>query len=170
MESDLLAAAAAVLVAVLAGLAVRRWLLFVTKVDSVSMAPALRPGRHVLTRPLRHPGRIRRGDVLVVTSPELGRAVVKRVVGLPGERVVIETTGRLCVDGIPVPEPYVVHPGGRGGSFQVPHGHLLLLGDNRVCSNDSRHWHSPYLPLTAVRGTVLTGCGRLRKHGRRRPG
>ena len=73
MERDLLMAAA--LAAILAGLAVQHWLLFVTKVHSVSMAPTLAPGRHVLTRPLRHPGRIRRGDILVVTSRELGRVV-----------------------------------------------------------------------------------------------
>lgn len=167
MERDLLLAA--VLAAILAGLAVRHWLLFVTKVDSVSMAPTLAPGRHVLTRPLRHPGRIRRGDVLVVTSRELGRMVVKRVLGLPGEQVVIENSGRILVDGVPVSEPYVAHAGGPCGSYRVPPGHLLLLGDNRLCSNDSRHWQRPYLPVAAVRGTVITGRRRVRRPGRKGP-
>jgi signal peptidase I len=157
VEPDLLTAAAALLAAVLAGLAVRRWLFFVTEIDSLSMAPSLAPGRRVLTRRLRHPLQIRRGDVLVATSPELGRVVVKRVLGLPGEQVVIESTGRVRVDGVPVPEPYVVHPGGPSGTFQVPPGHLLLLGDNRSCSSDSRHWQRPYLPLSAVRGIVIPG-------------
>jgi signal peptidase I len=146
-----------VLAAVLVGLAVRRWLVFVTRIDSVSMAPVLAPGRHVLTRRLRHPDQIRRGDVLVVTSQELNRTVVKRVLGLPEEEVVIEPSGRIRVDGILVPEPYVARSGGGWGTFQVPSGHLLLLGDNRACSNDSRHWRHPYLPVTAVRGRVITG-------------
>jgi hypothetical protein len=62
---------------------------------------------------------------------------------------------------------YVAHTGGPCGSYRVPPGHLLLLGDNRLCSNDSRHWQRPYLPLTAVRGTVITGFRRVRDGGQR---
>lgn len=155
MDPGLLAAAAALPAAVVAGFAVRRWLVFVTVVHSVSMAPALGPGQRVLTRGLRTPGRIRRGDIVVVSSLELGRTVVKRVLGLPGEQVVIEPAGSIRVNGSPVPEPYVAYPGGPGGTFQVPPGHVLLLGDNRACSTDSRHWKQPYLPVAAVRGTVM---------------
>lgn len=157
MEPDPVTVAGTLLVAVLAGLVVRRRLLFVTLVDSCSMVPALAPGRRVLTRRLGRTGRIRRGDVLVVTSHELGRPVVKRVLGLPGEQVVIGSTGRLSIDGRDVAEPYVVHPGGPGGTFRVPPRHLLLLGDNRACSDDGRHWRCPYLPVTAVRGKVVSG-------------
>jgi signal peptidase I len=96
--------------------------------------------------------------------------IVKRVLGLPGEQVVIEPAGRVSVDGVPVHEPYVVHPGGPSGTYQVPPGHLLLLGDNRPCSNDSRHWQRPYLPVSAVHGTVVTGLGRQRDGRRRRTG
>lgn len=148
---------AALLAAVLAGLAVRRWLVFLTKIESVSMVPALAPGRYVLTRRLTHPGLIRRGDVLVVSSQELDRTVVKRVLGLPGEQVVIEAAGGIRVNGRLLPEPYVVHTGGPCGTFRIPPGHLLLLGDNRACSSDGRHWQAPYLPLDAVQGTVIMG-------------
>ena len=95
MGQELVTVAALALTAVLVGLAVRRWLIFVTQVDSVSMVPALLPGRRLVTRRQWRPGRIRRGDILVVDSQELGRTVVKRVVGLPGERVVIEPGGRI---------------------------------------------------------------------------
>lgn len=162
MGQELLTAAAVALAAVLVGLAVRRWLVFVTKVDSGSMAPALLPGRCLVTRRLWRPERIRRGDIVVVASQELGRTVVKRVLGLPGERVVIEPGGRIRVDGRPVAEPYVVHAGGPCGVFQVPPGRVLLLGDNRARSSDSRTWRDPYLPVRAVRGTVLTAPVRLR--------
>ena len=162
MGQELVTVAALALTAVLVGLAVRRWLIFVTQVDSVSMVPALLPGRRRMTRRQWCPGRIRRGDILVVDSQELGRTVVKRVVGLPGERVVIEPGGRISVDGRPVTEPYVVHAGGPCGVFHVPPGRVLLLGDNRARSSDSRTWQDPYLPVRAVRGTVLTGPVRLR--------
>lgn len=161
---------AAALAAVVLGLAVRRWLVFVTTVESASMAPTLRPGRRLLTRRLTRTERIRRGDIVVVASRELGRTVVKRVLGLPGERVLIEPGGRTSVDGRPVAESYVVHAGGPGGVFLVPPGCVLLLGDNRARSSDSRTWQDPYLPVSAVRGTVLTGPVRWRPARARTPG
>ncbi|KUG52601.1 hypothetical protein AVL61_13660 [Kocuria rosea subsp. polaris] len=163
MGQQLVTVSAVALAAVLVGLAVRRWLVFVTQVDSGSMAPALLPGRRLLTRRVWRRGRIRRGDVVVVDSPELGRTVVKRVLGLPGEQVVIEPGGRIRVDGRPVAEPYVVHAGGPCGAFRVPAGRLLLLGDHRARSSDSRTWREPYLPVRAVRGRVLTGPARTRE-------
>jgi signal peptidase I len=153
----LVAATAAVLGAAALGLLLRRLLVFVTEVESWSMAPALVPGQRVLTRRLLRGERVRRGDVLVVMSAELGRAVVKRVVGLPGERVEIDRHGRVRIDGTPLAEGYVAHAGGASaGAFAVPEGHLLLLGDNRARSSDSRGWSRPFLPVTAVRGRVVT--------------
>ncbi|WP_424347532.1 signal peptidase I [Kocuria sp. CH-021] len=164
MGQQLVTVSTVALAAVLVGLAVRRWLVFVTQVDSGSMAPTLLPGGRLLTRRVWRRGRIRRGDVVVVVdSPELGRTVVKRILGLPGEQVVIEPGGRIRVDGRPVAEPYVVHPGGPCGVFRVPAGRLLLLGDHRARSSDSRTWREPYLPVRAVRGRVLTGPARTRE-------
>ena len=50
MGQELVTVAALALTAVLVGLAVRLWLIFVTQVDSVSMVPALLPGRRLVTR------------------------------------------------------------------------------------------------------------------------
>jgi signal peptidase I len=157
VDGTLPAATAAVLGAAALGLLLRRLLVFVTEVESSSMAPTLAPGQRVLTRRLGRGGRVRRGDVLVVMSAELGRAVVKRVVGLPGERVEIDGDGRVRIEGTPLAEEYVKHPGGpSAGTFAVPEGHLLLLGDNRARSSDSRGWSRPFLPVAAVRGRVVT--------------
>ena len=167
MEALAVATAAS---AVVVGLAVRRWLVFTLTVDSDSMTPALRPGQRLLVlRRWAVRGHVRRGDIVVVPLPELRRAVVKRVLGLPGECVVVSRDGTVRVDGSPVPEPYVL-PGSscRGGSFLVPPGHVLLLGDSRARSWDSRQWLFPYAPLTAVRGRVIPTRGTKRR-GRRTP-
>lgn len=154
MESVLLVAASTVLALVL-GLAVHRRLGFVAKVESVSMVPALAPGQRLLVRRQGAARRLHRGDVVVVDSAELRRPVIKRVVGLPGERVDVGADSQVRVAGRDLAEPYVVHRGGRSGTFEVPAGHLLLLGDNRALSADARVWREPYVPVSAVLGRVV---------------
>jgi signal peptidase I len=154
MES-LLTVAASMVLALMLGLAVRHRLGFLTEVESISMAPTLAPGQRLLARRPGAGRRLSRGDVVVAESAELGRRVIKRVVGLPGEHIDIDVDGRVQVAGHDLAEPYVVHHGGRSGTFDVPAGHLLLLGDNRAHSSDARAWREPYLPVSAVLGRVV---------------
>lgn len=136
---------------------IRFWL---TRVASESMAPTLRPGQLVLTRSLRRTSPIRRGDLVVADSTELGRHVVKRVVGLPRERVAIRS-GVVTVDGVRLDEPYAT-PSFYQGDFDVPAGHYLLLGDNRDASSDARSWRQPYLPAERLVGRLILRGGSAR--------
>jgi signal peptidase I len=123
-------------------------------VHGESMLPTLPPGQRIAVGPA--PGLPRRGDVVVVRRPE--REVVKRVVGLPGERVRL-VGGRLEIDGRPVPEPYAVaHPaldatglpdpgapavaedsdGAVELDLRLGADELAVLGDCRDRSTDSR--------------------------------
>ena len=143
----------AAIVAALAGLALRRqW--WRTAVRSWSMYPALQPGTHRWTRRLRATAPVRRGDIVVIDSAELGRRVVKRVIGLPGETVDV-TSGAVLVDGRPLPEPYVRSSGGPTGSYRLPADSYFVLGDNRPLSSDSRAWATPYVPRAAITGRLL---------------
>jgi signal peptidase I len=70
--------------------------------------------------------------------PASARDFVKRVVGLPGDQIVIEE-GRVFVNGEPIDEPYVVYDDHADfGPVTVPEGSLFFLGDNRPNSSDSR--------------------------------
>ncbi len=155
MAETLLAVVIAVLAAIVTSLVLRRRVGFLTKIDSISMAPGLVPGQRLLTRRLPEERQVQRGDIVVVRSEELGRMIVKRVVGLPGERVQIDDHGGVRIDGVPLVEPYVMHRGGPAGTFTVPEGNLLLLGDNRGESCDSRSWRQPFLPIGRVQSRVV---------------
>ena len=80
-------------------------------VQGDSMRPTLRPGQRLAVGPLDLPPR--RGDLVVVGRE--GFEVVKRVVGLPGERLRL-AGGRLEVDGVEVAEPYLA--GSAGGDLE----------------------------------------------------
>lgn len=125
--------------AVIAALLFRRHVGFVTRVLADSMWPTLRPGQLVFTRLVLHERQIRHGDIAVVRSAELGRYIVKRVVGLPGDRLVLGSSG-LVRNGMQVPEPYVSRAGSKCGAWRVPEGHCFLLGDNRASSSDGSSW------------------------------
>jgi signal peptidase I len=127
--------------------------LWLTRVQSDSMAPRLRDGQLVWTIRSRSKRRLRRGAVVAVESRELSRRIVKRIVGLPGEHLRLEGR-KLWVDGRPLADPYALHASSRG-TFDVPAGHYLLLGDNRVASNDSRAWRRPYVARTEIVGVLL---------------
>jgi signal peptidase I len=109
-------ALAAAVGAVAAGVvAARRARLEPMLVRGGSMRPTLVPGQRIAVGPPRRP--LRRGAVVVVRRPGDGLELVKRVVGLPGERVTLDGQAPDLVLG---PDEY------------------LVLGDHRDASTDSR--------------------------------
>ena len=120
-----------------AGLAARRARLEPMLVKGGSMRPTLAPGQRIAVAPLVRPPR--RGDLVVVARPgDRDLEVVKRVVGLPGERVRLHPGG-LEIDGRPMPEPYLAGLPA-AGTLEVALGpaEYLVLGDHRAASTDGR--------------------------------
>ena len=99
---------------------------------------------------------IRRGDVVVFKFPrQPEQDYIKRVIGLPGERVELRH-GALTVDGLPVNEPYLSQEERVGSSFgplRVPPGEYFLLGDHRSRSLDSRTWGTA--PGESIKGRAM---------------
>jgi signal peptidase I len=111
-------------------------------VPTPSMAPTLRPGAHAFASKLAYRfGSPHRGDVVVLRRPRQGsELLVKRVVGLPGQRVEVRD-GVLVVDRVRQREPYVDRRRVDStffGPVTVPPDHVFVMGDNRANSVDSR--------------------------------
>ena len=99
----------------------------------VSMAPTHRDGELLFYNALAYRGAVpARGDVVAIRFAGPGVVLVKRVVGLPGERVRIDG-GVVLVDGAPLDEPYVAarHPWDLD-EVRVGEDELFVMGDNRA--------------------------------------
>jgi len=126
--------------AIIIALVIHVFLAQATRVYGQSMEPNLHTDQRLVIEKLGyHFHGPRRGDVVVIHdpggSPEL---LIKRVIGLPGERITI-ADGRVYIDGVSLDEPYLTQPTQGGGrSWIVPPLSIFVMGDNRGASRDSR--------------------------------
>ncbi len=126
------------------------------RVVGSDMQPTLAAGSLALVNTLRtSPAR---GEVIACTDAE-GTLLLRRVIGLPGDRVAIDrTTGQVSVNGTPLAESYISRSAvgnmDIADETEVPKGKLFLLGDERLAARDSRQEAFGLLPLTVVRGQV----------------
>jgi signal peptidase I len=143
-------------------LAIKAWVVNPYRIPSSSMEPTLHcaepadecmarfSDRVLANRFIYHFKDPERGDIVVFETPPTARAqcgaggtFVKRIVGLPGERVTVGADGFVSINGKRLDESEYIEPRRRGGeddSLTVPEGRYYLLGDNRQKSCDSRVW------------------------------
>jgi signal peptidase I len=130
--------------------------------------------------------KVSRGDIIVFHPPKQpGSFYVKRVVGLPGDRLRI-ADGRVTVNGRVLDEPYAAYEPAarnpfrddfpasvytdpnvepawwrqmrefiRNGELMVPQDGYFVLGDNRNYSKDSRFWGFVSRPQIVARPLVI---------------
>ena len=123
-------AAVAVLIATL--------ILPVLQIEGKSMEPTLYNGDVVL---LAKTTRFERGDLCGFTWNN--KLLIKRVIGLPGDWIEIDTDGNVYVNGKKLNEPYVKQKAlgecDLEFPFQVPQEQYFVVGDMRESSIDSRN-------------------------------
>jgi signal peptidase I len=125
------------------------------RVDGSSMEPTLHNGEFVIVNKLAYKlDEPKLGDIIVFHFPrDPDQEYIKRVIGVPGDKVVIED-GKVYVNGNEIDEPYISAPPAYTASrWDVPEGNLFVLGDNRNNSSDSHSWGM--VPLEYVVGKAL---------------
>lgn len=154
----------AILIAAVLALFVRTFVVQAYKIPSGSMKDTLLIGDHLLVNkflygthipftdikvlPIREP---KRGDIIVFKYPENENLdYIKRVIGTPGDTVEVKDK-HVFVNHTALVEPYAVYrdmniqsrragPRDNFGPVEVPEHKLLVMGDNRDRSFDSRFW------------------------------
>ena len=165
-----------IVIAVLIALFIRTFVVQAFKIPSSSMEPTLLVGDYILvskfiygTRipytdtkflPLKQPVR---GDVIVFIYPkDQSKDFIKRVIGTEGEKVEI-VQNKIFINGKQIDDPWghfekydwskYLQTMEKFGPVVVPKDSLLVLGDNRDNSQDSRFWG--FVHLNAVKGKAF---------------
>lgn len=119
------------------------------KVSGTSMVPNFLDGDYIITdKVTKQFEPLQRGEVIILKNPrETSVAFIKRIIGLPGERIKVENN-HVYINGTVLDEPYL--PTGTntiGGAYltegvekTIPDNYFFVMGDNRSASSDSREW------------------------------
>lgn len=135
-----------------------RFVFINARVPSGSMEPTIPSGAMVLGNRLAY---LREGpqvgDVVFFRhEEEFGQKIlIKRVAAVGGQVLSIED-GQAYLDYQPLEGEFVsAFPRDDHFLALVPDGFIVVLGDNRAGSNDSRYWSDPYVPQDTVLGQAM---------------
>ncbi len=140
-------------------------------IEGPSMEPSLQNGEVIMINEFLNYDQIRRGDIVVFAlDDDPDYFYIKRVIGLPGEKVRIRedgiyvdneagTEGKLSesylggdASSAPVNESYRDN---YEHTYAVPIDKFFVLGDNREHSLDSRYFKSPFIKKNQIKGKYL---------------
>ena len=162
--------AEAIIIAIVLALFIRTFVIQAFKIPSGSMKPTLLVGDHILVNKFIYGIKLpftdkilislsepERGDVVVFKFPlDTSKDYIKRVIGLPGDRVEL-VNKQLLINGQPTEDPHASYSMNGSmrvfGPVTVPSGHLFVMGDNRDESSDSRVWG--FVPRPYLKGKAF---------------
>ncbi len=135
-------------------------------VDGGSMLPTYHNQEFLLVDKFSYLiGKPHRGDVMIFklyegeTNPYNGKYLIKRVIGLPGEHIVVRNGVTIIYNkdypnGFTVEESFVAYKDiQKNADVTLDDHHYFMMGDNRTQSYDSRDWGP--LDSANIRGQVL---------------
>ncbi|MCL5674231.1 MAG: signal peptidase I [Candidatus Omnitrophica bacterium] len=109
------------------------------KIPSNSMKPTLEKNDRIIGINV-NPSDLKRGDIVTFLYPKASKKIlVKRIIGLPGDKILIEN-GDVFINNKKITEPYIKEKPVYDLKTKVPKGDVFVLGDNRNNSFDSSIW------------------------------
>lgn len=142
-------------------LVLKNFVIINANVPTGSMENTIMPGDNILGFRLAYlTEEPKRGDVIFFPFPDKEtEKYVKRIIGLPGEKVTIIDAKIYINDSTePLDEPYLKEEWTRGTGpfvFEIPEDCYLCLGDNRNRSVDAREWNNPYVAREKIIGKAM---------------
>ena len=137
-------------------LVVNNFLIINAKIPSPSMEDTIMTGDRVFGNRLAYLfGDPQRFDIVIFKYPDdESQLFIKRIIGLPGDKVEI-IDGKVYINDseTPLEDSYVPEtPLGSFGPYEVPENCYFMMGDNRNNSKDSRYWTNTFVRFDQIVG------------------
>lgn len=143
-----------ILSAIVLGLLLWYFVIYSVWIESGSMIPTLEVKDRLIATRVHNPQKLKEGDIVIFNSEELNKTLIKRLIGLPGDKIEIKN-GVVFRNGEELKEDYIKNNEKYDGGFEVPEGKYFFLGDNRSHSDDSRYWENPYIDENEIEGKAI---------------
>ena len=145
--------------AVIIAFTIRTFLFEPIRVDGQSMCDTLQDGEIMLvTKPEYLVGDPEVGEVIICKYPSRKENFVKRVMGVPGDEIMI-ISNIVFRNGEIVSEPYLTAERNDNGftmaPFKLGEGEYFVMGDNRDNSHDSRNYYGWNQPSAITRDMIV---------------
>ena len=132
-------------------------------VNGTSMLNTLKTDDWLLVTP--YYGEPQYGDIVISTKETAAQgSLVKRVIAVAGDEVMIDENDNVFVNGVQINDSYALKDGVRRGDLTypitVPEDCVMLMGDNRIVS-----WDSRYASIGFAEQEYLLGKARIRLSG-----
>ena len=152
-----------IVIALVAALVIRTFIIEAFKIPSGSMRPTLEVGDRIFVNKFIYRfEEPQRGDIVVFRYPlNPKKYFVKRLAAVGGEVIKLEN-GSIIINGVVIKKPEIFEKtyyynkgkyGAQDNGVKVPAKHFFFLGDNSAYSKDSRFWG--YVPRKYIVGKVF---------------